>query len=357
MAAIKKIEIQNDESLYQTKDIGAEAENVDISRDSNGEIIINTKVEIPAYTESLAVSLKNVEEKKQDEFQYTYIPEVRKVGEIIQYVGPDENGYKSGHFYKSYYNSGSDYGWNELPTADAESILNTLTASTTDIVDEDTFPTKQNSGGAWKSKTALKIFNYVKTKLGMIGDPSSRNLYLKNDGSWSNPVPGDNTYKNKILEFCYPVGSFYMSTKNVSPATFLGGTWKQHSGYILRGATSDVTFNDASNAGSGFGGEDTVTLTGNQIPAHTHGESSLVGKFQARRGGANIIAPTSDSGIFSFTQQTGDTWSNQIQFTTGSHQTDIATIDATHTHTTVGATAAHNNIPRYKNVYIWERTA
>ena len=50
--------------------------------------------------------------------------------------------------------------------------------------------------------------------------------------------------KNTLLDLIYPVGSIYMSVNNVSPQTFLGGTWtKWGSGRVPVGVnTSDSNF-------------------------------------------------------------------------------------------------------------------
>ena len=49
------------------------------------------------------------------------------------------------------------------------------------------------------------------------------------------------TLLKQLLDFIYPIGSIYQSTKNISPATFLGGTWKQLKGTFLYAATSGVS--------------------------------------------------------------------------------------------------------------------
>ena len=49
------------------------------------------------------------------------------------------------------------------------------------------------------------------------------NLLLKN---WDD-VPTLAALKTALLETVYPVGSIYMSSEDVSPASFLGGTWDE----------------------------------------------------------------------------------------------------------------------------------
>ena len=44
--------------------------------------------------------------------------------------------------------------------------------------------------------------------------------------------------KADLLQLVYPVGSIYISTNNVSPQTFLGGTWTQIQDRFLLAASS-----------------------------------------------------------------------------------------------------------------------
>ena len=162
--------------------------------------------------------------------------------------------------------------------------------------------------------------------------------------------------KNLMLELCYPIGSMYMSTVNVSPATFLGGTWISHSGYVLRGATSSVTANQASNDG----GADTVTLGNGNLPSHNHNNKSLSGEFDIHiqmPGVTDNDRISYSSGIVTrIGHQTVRAGTDQT-FVHDTFQYDGATIDASHTHDSIGSGTAFNNLPKYKNVYIWERTA
>ena len=77
-------------------------------------------------------------------------------------------------------------------------------------------------------------------------------------------IAGDLKVNNTtLLDLIYPVGSIYMSVNNVSPATFLGGTWVALEDRFLIGASSTYS------AGS-TGGSTTHTLTVDEIPSHSH---------------------------------------------------------------------------------------
>ena len=305
-----------------------------------------------------------------------------------------------------------------------ENDLDNFPSSSNAILDNDTIVSKETNG--WVKKTALKIWDYISGKFNFGADTTK---YLRNDGAWAVPPdtntwPDDNTYKSKMLDMCYPVGSIYTSTKNVSPATFLGGTWKSHSGYILRGATSNVSFDDNSNTGNGFGGSDTVTLTGAQsgLKGHGHGftqptvnggytntgwisadhaHSGTTGWMDRNNIHTHAIGMRSDAGVVGnnawapIEGQSGQTYSlggpsnggghiyarvgtgagitdytdtNHLHgFGTGGVNANHYHAQNDHTHAVSGgavwdagasdATSAHSIVQRYKNVYIWERTA
>ena len=145
---------------------------------------------------------------------------------------------------------------------------------------------------------------------------------------------------NINFNLIYPVGSIYMSTVNVNPATLFGGTWEQLEDRFLLGAGTTYTAGDT-------GGEAEHTLTVNEIPSHTHGSKSLVGTM-------NPLAWTtsaSESGIVSGVQQHTDRYGQS-----GSNWGDRRyTINATHEHNSVGGGQAHNNMPPYIVVYMWKR--
>lgn len=66
-----------------------------------------------------------------------------------------------------------------------------------------------------------------------------------------------------LFDIIYPVGSIYHSTSSTSPASTVGGTWSAISGRFLLGANSTYPAGKQD-------GATTVTLSLNQIPAHSH---------------------------------------------------------------------------------------
>lgn len=141
----------------------------------------------------------------------------------------------------------------------------------------------------------------------------------------------------------WPVGSVFLSVVNTSPATLLGGgTWQQIAGgRMLVGQTAgDPDFDTAEETG----GAKTVTLTANEIPAHTHaltdpGHSHVMQRF-----------PTATGGSTGFTVDTSMSGTPAAANNTASATTGITLADT-------GGGAAHQNMPPWFVVYIWKRTA
>ena len=141
--------------------------------------------------------------------------------------------------------------------------------------------------------------------------------------------PDELVQKSKLIDLVYPVGSIYMSTNNVSPAAFLGGTWARIQGRFL------LAEGNSYSAGS-TGGEATHKITQNELPSHHHtglywsGDSTKGTPINLNIGTGNVyLAPS---------------------WTGGGSGSPIYTGSA-------GGGAAHNNMPPYLAVYMWKRTA
>lgn len=122
-----------------------------------------------------------------------------------------------------------------------------------------------------------------------------------------------------LLDAMWPVGAIYQSTKPTDPGTFLGGTWTPISGRFLLGQS-------AKHPAGATGGEEEHLLTIAEMPSHNHDTSMHYG---VDAGGGN-----------QWTAHSADTYTNyrfKVDFTGGSQP--------------------HNNMPPYKAVYMWERTA
>lgn len=129
----------------------------------------------------------------------------------------------------------------------------------------------------------------------------------------------------------YPVGSIYMSVNNTNPGTLFGGTWARIKDTFLLSAGDTYT------AGA-TGGEATHTLKANELP-------KITSYFDIRAWG-------SGNPITVGTNYTSGNGSKMNNFPTNS--TSVTSQRVTHT---FGSGNAHNNMPPYLVVYVWQRTA
>ena len=149
---------------------------------------------------------------------------------------------------------------------------------------------------------------YVDTKKNSFGV----NCFPKNDKSLE--ING-----KTIFDMVYPVGSVYVSVNSTSPATLFGGTWVQIKDKFLLSA------GDTYKAGA-TGGEATHVLTVDEMPRHNHSID-------------NLNASGSTTPYMTVQAQEKKGYGGNVQtFFTGGGQ-------------------AHNNMPPYIVVYIWQRTA
>lgn len=153
----------------------------------------------------------------------------------------------------------------------------------------------------------------------------------------------------------YPVGAIYMSTVATNPGElFDGTTWTTlPAGRVLLGAgTAD---SETVYTAGEMGGEEKHKLTTAEMPAHTHG--------MEQAGNHRHWASGEFPRNFQFDACNGN--DNQMAIGVGDgcwegHRYDGHTsTDGNHTHTiaSTGNGVAHNNLPPYLVVYMWQRTA
>lgn len=175
----------------------------------------------------------------------------------------------------------------------------------------------------------------------------------------------------QILNMIYPVGSIYMSVNNVSPATFIGGTWTALTDRVLIGAGSSYTVNatggatthtHTSAAHTHTSAAHTHTTAGhvltiNEMPNHTHGIyydpnfcAVHTGNNNSwKQGLVNVDSP-------------GAYYTNMPQPYTGgngshNHGNTGSTTPGNTGSTTPGNTGSSSNLPPYLAVYMWKITA
>ena len=128
-----------------------------------------------------------------------------------------------------------------------------------------------------------------------------------------------------IRLFSWPVGSIYTSTKPTDPHELFGGTWEPIQDTFLWCA-------GPKHAAGTSGGEETHTLTIDEMPAHSHQYNRLpqlyINTDLSEDIQANFNASVRSSSNTEYTQ----TWN------TGGNQ-------------------PHNNMPPFRSVYCWHRIA
>lgn len=196
-------------------------------------------------------------------------------------------------------------------------------------------------------------------------------------------VSGESSADNPLLDQIYPVGAIYLSTVNISPANFLGGTWERFGeGRTLIGVGSleythrqiqsgttmeNVTKTLTVTAGA-TGGEVEHALSYDETPmkSHTHTTASSGTCSIASSGGHSHTVTVKYSA-----DAASGTAKNRPNNSGTSSATNIASIASgtgTHTHTvpnhthTINATSnqvnvSHNNMQPWIGVHMWKRTA
>lgn len=147
--------------------------------------------------------------------------------------------------------------------------------------------------------------------------------------------------ETNLIDMIYPVGSIYMSVNNVSPATFLGGTWEAIRDRFLIGAGT-------YSAGSVGGDTTHQHKYGFQYGAY-YGETVLENDTNA---GALVY---DKNGNITLAAQTTDSVSKSAKTNGG---TATSSYDASMYHyRTIGSTSYDSSMPPYLSVYMWKRVS
>lgn len=136
---------------------------------------------------------------------------------------------------------------------------------------------------------------------------------------------GDKGDPLSVLE-AYPIGSIYISTNATSPATLFGGNWDEIHGAFLFA-------NSALHKAGEIGGEEEHVLKEKEIPIHYHNE------YVGNDGGDGSVP----EGYYGFTSIAYT--SKNTYWAKGSKTSEA------------GGGQAHNNMPPYLSVYMWQRVS
>lgn len=129
----------------------------------------------------------------------------------------------------------------------------------------------------------------------------------------------------------YPVGSYYITESSTTPASLFGGSWVRVSNSFLYGAASQSAVGQT-------GGEADHVLTIDEMPNHAH----------KPHGYTWITSQGANSGDIEVTRVGGRN-AFGIEFMQDYDQNRYTSY--------TGGGAAHNNLPPYRRVNLWRRTA
>ncbi len=135
---------------------------------------------------------------------------------------------------------------------------------------------------------------------------------------------------NQLIDIVYPIGAIYMSVNSTDPSVLFGGVWEQIEGRFLLASGNLTDENDnvlETYVNGDTGGETEHTLSINEMPSHYHSRTTQPQSWSERDSSASqIISPESGSAK-RVTKNTSNTGGGQ----------------------------AHNNMPPYLVVNVWER--
>ena len=201
--------------------------------------------------------------------------------------------------------------------------------------DDHTYELKLTVTDSLENSTSVEGFTVYTAKWLLRGRPNAAGIAFGKAAEYDNQCEIPDTWDyyrgtKKLLpvDEIYPVGSIYMSVNSTDPGTLFGGTWARITGKFLLAAT-DGGSSGASQAAGNTGGEATHTLTTDEMPSHGH-KTLYYNSGGDQSWGFNFSSP---GGLSGNTQLT----SSGIEPT--------------------GGGGAHNNMPPYLAVYIWQRTA
>lgn len=146
-----------------------------------------------------------------------------------------------------------------------------------------------------------------------------------------------NELNSKLSHVGMIIHSTTLDTEAKVIAIYGGTKWTKIEGRFLLGQSSSYAVNST-------GGEATHKLTASEMPSHNHAENAMAFGYDGW-GTKTVAAYTAGISIkdSSYITSSGTLHATGVSFNISTNYT--------------GGGTAHNNMPPYKTVYIWERTA
>ncbi len=166
--------------------------------------------------------------------------------------------------------------------------------------------------------------NLIENSFTLISELKEENKTLKNSIEQLEKKINENNIekiKSEIFNFIYPIGSYYYTSNPENPEKLFGGKWEKITDRFIIGAGNKYKLNS-------IGGEESHTLSIDEIPPHNHIIEPLGGRF-AWGGDFTNEGPASGNG-----------WRSELS----RHYTSMT-----------GKGNPHNNIPPYLAAFCWHR--
>ena len=247
-------------------------------------------------------------------------------------------------------------------------------SNTTEYINVDPITTTETNSSIFsKITTMIRNIRYIWSRIGTtdissIGDSitsalvnSNNNATTKADnntygqvkiGDWliiENGVVSIN--KLALLNFAYPIGTIYESTNDVSPSTFLGGTWEEYgSDRVLVGKG---TYHSVGSTG----GNRSISLSASNLPNHSHNGSVSIVEDDDHTHSLKFLNTANSYHRESWVLDPNDSSSNPNQIAVFQTGNSSALLSGNLSISSTGSGTSFNIEQPYVTVYRWRRTA
>lgn len=239
---------------------------------------------------------------------------------------------------KHKHNSKARINW--YNTAAYGLLVNQVNSSNASVDRETTYTDEVGGDNSHNNMPPYLITNYIiksNQSAGLVANVSNTKSTSDTDvysATYINNIISNKLNITDLISFVYPVGSIYMSVNNVSPATFMGGTWEQIKDRFLLSA------GDTYSAGN-TGGSAT----------HSHSLSRNAGANFRKMGNKFIQGEKTLAGVMQKEDESNVYWITEGNSDYSADTPETAGVSL------YGNTDATTNLPPYLAVYMWKRTA